>query len=502
MILSLKDIDLSFGITQILKNVSFTLGAKEKVGLVGVNGAGKTSLFKIITGENTPDKGQMTLKQGTTVGYLSQNVDLDEGRTIFEELASVFNHLETMQKDIRQLEASMANVEGQELEKTMARYSRMVQEFEEAGGYGYQSRVRGVLAGLGFESEQKISQLSGGQKTRVSLGKLLLKQPDLLLLDEPTNHLDIATINWLEDYLVKEYEKCVFIISHDRYFLDKVVGKVIEVENQAATLYHGNYSYFIEEKAKNFEAALARYENQQKEIKKQQDSIDLLKSFNREKSIKRAESKEKMLAKVERLQAPQKAPDDMRMTLKTRTKSGNDVLKIREGKKTFGDFTLFEGVDMDIQKGEVVALIGENGIGKTTLFSLILDGADEVALGTNVKIGYYDQKLAFDNMEKSIFEEISDAHPSLKNQEIRSTLAAFLFTGDDVFKPLSALSGGEKGRVALAKLMLSDINFLLLDEPTNHLDFFSKRVLEQAIKAYEGTVLYISHDRYFINHTA
>ncbi|MCL2575660.1 MAG: ABC-F family ATP-binding cassette domain-containing protein [Defluviitaleaceae bacterium] len=505
MIFSSKDISLSFGATQILKNISFNLASKQKAGLVGVNGAGKTSLFKIILGEQPADSGEISIAKGAKIGHLAQNMDLNLQHTISEELLSVFAHLEQLEEDIRTLEQAMASQEGVTLEKSMSKYAKMTHEFENAGGYEYKSRVRGVASGLGFlpnEHELPIAQLSGGQKTRVGLGKLLLSKPDLLLLDEPTNHLDIGAIGWLEDYFLREYDGCVLIISHDRYFLDKVVKKVIEIERGVAKSYNGNYSAFVEQKTKDLEIAEKHYANQQRDIKKQEESIALLKSFNREKSLKRARSKEKQLAKVERLDAPQAAPSPMRLALSPKTSSGNDVLRIKNAEKIFGNRKLFRNVDVAINKGEKVALIGENGIGKTTLFKMIIEGDNAVMLGSNVKIGYYDQTLKFDDLEKTVFMEVSDNFPRMKNVEIRNALAAFLFIGDDVFKPISALSGGERGRVALAKLMLSDVNFLLLDEPTNHLDLFSKEILEGVVNTYEGTVLYISHDRYFINNTA
>ncbi|MDR2183385.1 MAG: ABC-F family ATP-binding cassette domain-containing protein, partial [Clostridiales bacterium] len=419
---------------------------------------------------------------------------------------SVFQHLADMEAEIRRMEDRMAGLAGDALARLMEKYAKITKDFEDGRGYEYKSRVRGVLAGLGFneiEHTLEIAKLSGGQKTRVALGKLLLAEPDLLLLDEPTNHLDIAAITWLEDYFLREYEKAVVIISHDRYFLDKVVKKVVEIEHGKAKSYHGNYSAFVEQKARDFEIEMHQYASQQKQIARQMESIRLLRSFNREKSVRRARSKEKQLAKIQRVDRPQNAPDKMRMTLKPQTQSGNDVLTIRGAKKTFDDsFLLFENVNMEIKRGEKVALIGENGVGKTTLFNMVLDGDPAAYMGTNVKIGYYDQELKFSDAEKSIFQEISDTYPPMKNLEIRNALARFLFIGDEIDKKLGMLSGGERGRVALCKLMLSDVNFLLLDEPTNHLDLFSKEILENALIDYEGTVLYISHDRYFINNTA
>ena len=505
MIISCRDIQKAFGANVVLKNATFMLEEKEKAALVGVNGAGKTTLFRIILGQMAADGGEVVLKKGARMAYLAQDMDLNMSGTIHDELLSVFEHLAVMEEEIRAAEAAMSETSGDALTRLMDRYAKLTQEFEAQRGYEYKSRVRGVLAGLGFsETEQglTISKLSGGQKTRVCLGKLLLSEPDLLLLDEPTNHLDIAAITWLEDYFLREYEKAVIIISHDRYFLDKVAKKVIEVEHGVAKTYGGNYSYFVDKKAADFEIAMHQYTSQQKEIKRQEASIALLRSFNREKSIRRARSKEKMLAKVDRIDRPQDAPTRMRLALSPQKQSGNDVLMVRDGKKMFDDFMLFGGVDMEIKRGEKVALIGENGAGKTTLFNMLRAGDPAVSLGTNVRIGYYDQEQKFSDFSKTIFQEISDSYPRMKNLEIRNALAAVLFIGDDVDKPISALSGGERGRVALCKLMLSDVNFLMLDEPTNHLDLFSKEILENVLLDYEGTVLYISHDRYFINNTA
>ena len=505
MIISCKDIQKSFGARTVLKNVSFMVEEKEKAALVGVNGAGKTTLFKIILGELAPDGGEVALKKGAKMSYLSQHMDLADENTIHEELLSVFAHLADMEAEIRRTEQQMAGLEGDALDRIMEKYAKLTKEFEDGRGYEYKSRVRGVLAGLGFNEVEHtlgIAKLSGGQKTRVALGKLLLSEPDLLLLDEPTNHLDIAAITWLEDYFLREYEKAVVIISHDRYFLDKVVKKVVEIEHGTAKSYRGNYSDFVEKKARDFEIEMHQYASQQKEIAKQMESIRLLRSYNREKSVRRARSKEKQLSKMERMDRPQSAPDKMRLKLKPQVQSGNDVLTIRGAKKTFDDYLLFSNVDMEIKRGEKVALIGENGVGKTTLFNMLRHGDAAITLGANVKIGYYDQELKFTDAEKSIFQEISDTYPRMKNLEIRNALASFLFVGDEIDKKLGMLSGGERGRVALCKLMLSDVNFLLLDEPTNHLDLFSKEILENALIDYEGTALYISHDRYFINNTA
>lgn len=508
MILALNNVSKAFGTDVILKNISFHIEEKEKVAIVGVNGAGKSTLFKIITGELSLDSGEVIMPKSATMGYFSQSLEIDSSKTIYGELLTVFEPIMLMEQQLRDMEAQMSHKSGDQLEKLMEKYSELSHKMEEMDGYSYQSRLRGVIKGLGFsdeESSQTINQLSGGQKTRVALGKILLKAPDILLLDEPTNHLDIDSLRWLEDFL-RSYKGAVVIISHDRYFLDKVVGKVIEIENKKAKEYFGNYSYYAEKKIVDREIEYHRYINQQKEIKHQEDVIKKLREFNREKSIKRAESREKMLDKIERIEAPENLPDKMRLEIKPVKESGNDVLSVDNVSMAFDGVPLFDNISFDIKKGEKTALIGPNGIGKTTLFKIILSRLEakggSVKLGSNVVIGYYDQEQSDLNLNKTIFDEISDAYPELTITQIRNVLAAFVFTGDDVFKTIGSLSGGEKGRVALAKIMLSNANFLILDEPTNHLDINSKEILEQAIQCYTGTVLYISHDRYFINSTA
>lgn len=508
MILALNNVSKAFGTDVILKNILFHIEEKEKVAIVGVNGAGKSTLFKIITGELSLDSGEVIMPKSATMGYFSQSLEIDSSKTIYGELLTVFEPIMLMEQQLRDMEAQMSHKSGDQLEKLMEKYSELSHKMEEMDGYSYQSRLRGVIKGLGFsdeESSQTINQLSGGQKTRVALGKILLKAPDILLLDEPTNHLDIDSLRWLEDFL-RSYKGAVVIISHDRYFLDKVVGKVIEIENKKAKEYFGNYSYYAEKKIVDREIEYHRYINQQKEIKHQEDVIKKLREFNREKSIKRAESREKMLDKVERIEAPENLPDKMRLEIKPVKESGNDVLSVDNVSMAFDGVPLFDNISFDIKKGEKTALIGPNGIGKTTLFKIILSRLEakggSVKLGSNVVIGYYDQEQSDLNLNKTIFDEISDAYPDLTITQIRNVLAAFVFTGDDVFKTIGSLSGGEKGRVALAKIMLSNANFLILDEPTNHLDINSKEILEQAIQCYTGTVLYISHDRYFINSTA
>ena len=502
MILSLNSIKKSFGVNEVLRDVGFIANEGERVALIGANGAGKTTLFRIITGEMAADSGEIAIKKGAKIGYLSQVSELDFKKTIYEELISTFDYLIKLESDIRRLEQRM---EKEHSEAIMQRYASLISEFESKNGYEYQSRTRGIMTGLGFEEAEfdlSIGLLSGGQKTRVALAKLLLSDPDLLLLDEPTNHLDIASISWLENYFTQDFKKSLVIISHDRYFMDKVVDKVVEIEHGKSLMYSGNYSQFIEKKMADLDSQIHRYESQQKEIARQEKSIALLLSFNREKSVRRARSKQKQLAKVERVEKPKNAPDSMRLELKPKRQSGNDVLTARDIEKSFGNRQLFRNVDMDIKKGETVALIGANGIGKTTLFGIILEKSLGVSLGANVRIGYYDQALSQLDPNVTIFDEIANSYPRLTNLEIRNALAAFVFIGDDVFDKISTLSGGERGRVSLAKLMLDDVNFLLLDEPTNHLDLPSKQILESALNSYTGTILYISHDRYFINNTA
>ena len=508
MILSCQNLSKTFVDRPILKQASFQLEEHEKAAIVGVNGAGKTTLLKMIIGQLPADEGLITFAKDKTFGYLAQQSDLSSSHTIYEELLSVKQDLVSMEQQLRDLENSMKHCEGTQLEEIMNRYTRMTHDFEVRGGLLYKSELTGVLKGLSFLDEdfdKQISTLSGGQKTRVSLAKLLLQSPDLIILDEPTNHLDIASISWLETYL-RSYKGAVLIVSHDRYFLDRVVTKVIAIENGLVRSYAGNYSDYAAKAAMLRKAAVNAYLKQQEEIHHQQQVIDKLKSFNREKSIKRAESREKMLDKMELLEKPVEIRDDMHLKLTPQIISGNDVLSIEDLSKHFGSLTLFEHVDIEIKRGEHVAIIGDNGTGKTTLLKIIneLESMDsgQIRLGSKVEIGYYDQEHHVLHSEKTLFDEISDDYPVLTNTQIRNTLAAFLFTGDDVFKKISELSGGERGRVSLAKLMLSNANFLILDEPTNHLDITSKEILEQALNDYEGTVLYVSHDRYFVNQTA
>ncbi len=508
MILSCQNISKAFNEQPVLCNVSFHIEDYDKAAIVGINGAGKTTLLRIIAGRQPADEGIVTLSKGKTLGYLAQDQEISSENTIYDELLSVKADIIAMEEKIREMELSMKQVTGSRLEALMDSYTRLTHSFELSNGYAYKSEIMGVLKGLGFEEtdfSKKISVLSGGQKTRVALGRLLLLKPDLIILDEPTNHLDLNSISWLETYLLN-YKGAVLIVSHDRYFLDRIAGKIIEIDQTKATTFTGNYSDYAMKKEQLRSAALNAYLKQQQEIKHQQEVIEKLRSFNREKSIKRAESREKMLNKIEVLDKPSSARTDIHMTFVPRCISGNDVLHIEGLSKAFGNQLLFNDLAMDIKRGEHVAIIGDNGTGKTTILKIIngLLDADSgtITLGTNVHIGYYDQEHHVLHTEKTLFEEISDAYPYLNNTEIRSTLAAFLFTGDDVYKRIGDLSGGERGRMSLAKLMLSESNFLILDEPTNHLDITSREILEDAVNAYEGTVLYVSHDRYFINRTA
>lgn len=508
MILACHGINKAFGEEIIVKDGSFHIEDHEKAALVGPNGAGKSTIFKIIAGELPSDGGSVILTKGKTMGYLAQHQDMNTDRSIYEEVRTAKADIIAMEQKIRQLELEMKDLSGDSLEDHMDSYNRLTAAFERENGYAYESELTGVLKGLGFQEEEftkPVNTLSGGQKTRVSLGKLLLTKPDILLLDEPTNHLDLNSITWLETYILN-YPGAVLIVSHDRYFLNRIVTKVIEIENGELMTYSGNYTDYSQKKQQIREARIKEYLNQQQEIKHQEAVIEKLRSFNREKSIKRAESREKMLEKIKLVEKPIETNKDFQLKLEPATISGNDVLTVEHLSKAFPPQTLFSDISFEIKRGEHVAIIGDNGTGKTTLLKILNQvlPADNgtFTLGTNVQIGYYDQEHHVLHMEKTIFEEISDDYPTLTNTQIRNMLAAFLFTGDDVFKRISDLSGGERGRVSLAKLMLSEANFLILDEPTNHLDITSKEILEKALNNYTGTLLYVSHDRYFINQTA
>ena len=508
MILACHNINKSFGDHVIVRQGSFHIEEREKAALVGVNGAGKSTILKMIVGEELPDGGDITLARGKTLGYLAQHQDLLPGGTIYEELKSAREDIFEMERRIRAIELELKSLTGRELEERLETYNRLQSEFDARNGYACESEIVGVLKGLGFSEEdfsKKTDTLSGGQKTRVALGRLLLTTPDILLLDEPTNHLDLNSIAWLETYLIN-YPGAVFIVSHDRYFLNRVVTKVVEIENGEIRMYSGDYKAYSEKKQQLRDARLKEYFNQQREIRHQQAVIEKLRSFNREKSIRRAESREKMLEKITPVEKPADAAPEMHFSLEPSCVSGNDVLTVEHLSKQFDGQPLFTDVSFEIRRGEHVAIIGDNGTGKTTLLKILnqVVPADSgtFTLGAKVKIGYYDQEHHVLHDDKTIFDEISDAYPSLNNTQIRNTLAAFQFTGDEVFQEIRSLSGGEKGRVSLAKLMLSEANFLILDEPTNHLDIASKEILEEALNNYSGTLLYVSHDRYFINSTA
>ncbi|QWT54002.1 ABC-F family ATP-binding cassette domain-containing protein [Eubacterium sp. MSJ-33] len=508
MLLACQNISKAFGTKEILRDVNFHVNEKEKIAIVGINGSGKTTLLKIIMGEETADNGQIILAKDTAIGYLSQHQDISFDNTIYGEMLAAKQYIVDLEANIRRLEHDMKHAEGEELENILEAYNRLSSKYDRDNGYSYESEITGVLKGLGFgpdDYDRHINTLSGGQKMRIALGRLLLTRPDIIILDEPTNHLDMPSISWLESFL-SSYPGSVIIVSHDRYFIDRIATSIIEIDNKKATVYHGNYTYYAEKRAEIRANMMKAYLNQQQEIKHQEAVITKLKQFNREKSIKRAESREKMLDKVEVLDKPAEIASEMRLSLEPSVESGNDVLTVTHLSKSFGNNCLFDNLDFDIKRGEKVALIGGNGTGKTTILKMInhivTKDNGTITLGSRVHIGYYDQEHQVLSLHKTIFEEISDAYPDLTNTKIRNVLAAFLFTGDDVFKKIEDLSGGERGRVSLAKLMLSPANFLVLDEPTNHLDIQSKGILEDAIRNYTGTVLVVSHDRYFINRIA
>ena len=508
MILQCSHIDKSFVGETVLSDISFHINEQEKAAIVGVNGSGKSTLIKIIMGQLSADSGDIILSKDTTVGYLAQNQEYASDRTILEEMQDAKPEVGILERKIASLSAQMNEASGKELEALIKQFDQAQHRFDQINGYAYQSELVGVLKGLGFENEdfdKKIASLSGGEKTRVALAKMLLTAPDLIILDEPTNHLDLNAIHWLEGYLA-QYNGAVLIVAHDRYFLDKIVSKVIEIRQTKSRVYLGNYTEYTKKRQEILDSLQKQYLNQQAEIKHQEEVIAKLKQFNREKSIKRAESREKMLDKIERIDKPIEENTKMHLLFTPKIQSGNDVLTVKGLSKRFADHVLFENIDFEIKRGEHVAIIGDNGSGKTTILKMINDlltpDSGTITLGTNVEIGYYDQEHHVLHMEKKLFEEIQDEYPNMTNTEIRNLLAAFLFTEDDVFKQIKSLSGGERGRVSLAKLMLSDANFLILHEPTNHLDIDSKAILENAINHFEGTVLYVSHDRYFINTTA
>ncbi len=507
MILACHNITKSFGTDDILRGASFHIEEHEKTALVGINGAGKTTLLRIIMGIDHADEGEVTLAKGASIGYLAQMNMLEGSRSIYDEVALVMSHVIETEESLRDMETLMNQASGDSLNELMERYHQTQTHFEQMGGYAWKSEIAGVLRGLGFTDEEfdkSVDTLSGGQKTRVALGKLLLSAPDIMLLDEPTNHLDLNSIEWLENYLLN-YKGAVLVVAHDRYFLNKVVSKVVEIDRGKVTTFTGDYSAYSEKKKQLRDTQLRAWMNQQDQIRHQEEVITKLKSFNREKSIKRAESREKMLSKIERIEKPSEERSDMHLTLNPLIESGKDVLTAEHIAKSF-EFALFEDLNLDIKRGEKVALIGNNGTGKSTLLKILIGQMDadkgSIVLGTNVHIGYYDQEHQILHQEKTLFDELQDAYPSLNNTQIRDTLASFLFTGDEVFKLVSELSGGERGRLSLAKLMLSRANFLILDEPTNHLDIMSKEILEDAISRSTGTVLCVSHDRWFINRTA
>ena len=508
MVLSCNNISKAFGEEVILSKCSFNVEDNEKCAIVGINGVGKTTLLRIIVGELSADEGSVSLANKKSLGYLPQMPEIDSNKTIYDEMLEAKADVIELEEKIRLLEEKMKSQEGAELEESLKSYNNATSEFERVNGFAYKSEIVGVLKGLGFteaDFDKKVSVLSGGQKTRLALAKLLLSKPDVILLDEPINHLDLNSISWLEGFL-SNYKGAVVIVAHDRYFLDHVVSKVVEIDRANTSVYMGNYSAYSKKKAEKMNAELNAYLNQQREIKHQEEVIEKLKSFNREKSIKRAESREKQLDKIEILDKPVQESANMKISLVPEIISGNDVLSVKGLSKSFGENTLFEGLDFEIKRGEKVAIIGNNGSGKTTILKIIngIEKADagSLKLGSNVFIGYYDQEHNVLNPSKTIFEEIRDDYPELTNTKIRNVLASFLFTADDVFKKISSLSGGEKGRVSRAKLMLSKANFIILDEPTNHLDILSKEILENALNSYEGTILYVSHDRFFINKTA
>lgn len=508
MILQCSHISKSFATDVVLDDVSFHINDNEKAAIVGVNGSGKSTLLKMIIGKESYDSGDIIIKKDATVGYLAQNQEFESGESIIEEMQTAKPEVKILERKMHELSEKMNNTSGDELDSLIRQYDNARHRFEQLNGYSYESEINGVLKGLGFEDNdfsKPISKLSGGQKTRVALAKMLLQAPDLIILDEPTNHLDMNSIHWLEGYLAG-YKGAVLIVAHDRYFLDKIVTKVVELRQTHSTVFSGNYSDYSVKRQALLDTLMKQYMNQQAEIKHQEEVITKLRSFNREKSIKRAESRQKMLDKIDRIEKPIEENTQMHLLFTPKIQSGNDVLTVKNLSKSFGSHSLFSDIAFEVKRGEKVAIIGDNGTGKTTILKMInkmlAPDTGSITLGTNVQIAYYDQEHQVLHMEKTLFEEIQDTYPTMTNTQIRNMLAAFLFTDDDVFKKIKNLSGGERGRVSLAKLMLSDANFLILDEPTNHLDIDSKEILENAVNNFEGTVLYVSHDRFFINKTA
>ena len=508
MILQCSHINKEFITDVVLSDISFHINDNEKAAIVGVNGSGKSTLLKIIMGEMPADSGEVIIRKDASVGYLAQNQNFESDNTIIDEMRTAKPEILELEKRMNTLSEQMNNSQGDALENLIKQYDNARHRFEQLNGYAYESEITGIIKGLGFTEEdfsKPVVSLSGGEKTRVALGKMLLQAPDIIILDEPTNHLDLNAIHWLEGYL-SSYKGAVLIVAHDRYFLDKIVTKVIELRKTKCTVFQGNYTQYSEKRQALLDSMMKQYMNQQAEIKHQEEVIAKLRSFNREKSIKRAESREKMLDKMDIIDKPTEENTQMNLLFTPRIQSGNDVLTVKDLTKGFDGVTLFENIDFEVKRGERVAIIGDNGTGKTTILKIInkLINADagSIKLGTNVEIGYYDQEHQVLHMDKTLFEEIQDTYPDMNNTAVRNTLAAFLFTDDDVFKQIKNLSGGERGRVSLAKLMLSDANLLILDEPTNHLDIDSKQILENALNQFEGTVIYVSHDRYFINTTA
>ena len=509
IVLSCRNIKKSYGIQDVLKDVTISINEGDKVGIIGPNGEGKSTLFKILSKNLAPDDGDIFVDKNKTIGYLSQHLNLNSKNTIYEEASSVFKNLIDLEEKIKTLEIKMNEPydesNAQYHEKLIKDYTTAQELYSHRGGYTYKGDIAKVLKGLGFLEEDfnnSIENLSGGQKTRVALCKLLLQSPDILLLDEPTNHLDLEAIEWLEEFL-STYKGTLLVISHDRFFLDAVTNKTFQVINGHVNCYNAPYTKYLELRKKDYEAQLKAYNLQQAEIKRQEEIIQKFRSFNREKSIKKAESREKALEKLDRLDAPDKEKGASKISFETTVKSGYDVLHIENLSKSFDDNKLFSNISFDLKRGEKVALIGENGRGKTTLLNIIMgkvkSDSGKAVLGTNVNIGYYDQEQSDLDYNKTILDEVWDAFPDLTTTKIRTALGSFLFTGDDVFKKIETLSGGEKCRINILKLMLSKANFLLLDEPTNHLDIPSREALEDAILNYDGSMLIVSHDRYFLN---